>query len=365
MDRLSFCTVCMNRVHHLKQTLPKNIEDSGAGNDVDFVLLDYNSVDGLEEFVKTELSEHIRSGKLNYFKTTSPAFFNRSHSRNLAFKLAEGEIVCNVDADNFIGEGFAAFIRDEFRKDRAIFISAGDLNGAKAQSDVLGRIAVRKSDFLSIGGFDERMVYYGFEDYDLINRLSLSGLKNVIIKDRSFVNAIRHGTADRLKNEFVSTSFAELYIRYIDAAHSEILLLFNMNEFKRATMQSRIALNAHRITNRLNSRFEYGLMEDAWESGTWKKEAASLQLHDTGKGEQAELWVVDEPVIRNPLNEQLFHHIKTPKIIQDVLFFYSQVTNRLIMESNMKHRVAVVNQNGFGKDRVFRNFDINHPLVYN
>src|SRR6187402_102950 len=99
-NRISFCTVCMNRIEHLKQTLPKNIEDNIAYGNLEFLLLDYNSKDGLEEWVESEMKEYIDKGILHYYKTTEPEYFHRSHSRNMIIKKATGDIVCNIDADN-------------------------------------------------------------------------------------------------------------------------------------------------------------------------------------------------------------------------------------------------------------------------
>ena len=45
----------MNRLSHLQETLPKNIHDNYLLGDVEFVLLDYNSSDGLESWVKNDM----------------------------------------------------------------------------------------------------------------------------------------------------------------------------------------------------------------------------------------------------------------------------------------------------------------------
>ena len=61
--KLSFLTSSMNRLHHIKQTYIKNIENSLPiqGCDVEFILLDYNSSDGLSGWVKSELT-NLRCG---------------------------------------------------------------------------------------------------------------------------------------------------------------------------------------------------------------------------------------------------------------------------------------------------------------
>ena len=204
--KISFCTVCMNRSHHLKQTLPLNIFDNQSYKYLQFVILDYNSSDDLEQYVKTEMADYLDDGRLAYYKTSAPAYFNRSHSRNLVVKLAKGDVVVNLDADNYTGKNFAAYINREFNKTENIFLSAvGSATGNK--QDVLGRICLKKADFFKIKGYDERMVYYGFEDYDLINRLEFSGLTNVPISNAGdYLTAIAHPDKERLSNEYVTAN---------------------------------------------------------------------------------------------------------------------------------------------------------------
>lgn len=50
MKQISFCITCMNRLKHLQETLEKNILDNFLVDEVEFVVLDYNSQDGLEEW---------------------------------------------------------------------------------------------------------------------------------------------------------------------------------------------------------------------------------------------------------------------------------------------------------------------------
>jgi len=84
--RISFCTVCMNLLHHLKETLPQNLIDSENYEHLEFVLRDYNSDDGLVDYIKKNFSTYLLTGRLLYFRTLSPQNLNRSHSRNLAFQ---------------------------------------------------------------------------------------------------------------------------------------------------------------------------------------------------------------------------------------------------------------------------------------
>jgi len=45
--KISFCIVCMNRLHQLSQTLLQNIRDNEDYSELEFIVLDYNSNDGM------------------------------------------------------------------------------------------------------------------------------------------------------------------------------------------------------------------------------------------------------------------------------------------------------------------------------
>jgi MoaA/NifB/PqqE/SkfB family radical SAM enzyme len=198
--KLSFFTVCMGRLHHLKATLPRNIAWNADHSDVEFVLLDYTSPDDMASWVQAELGEHLRSGRLVYYRYDDAQFFSYSHSRNLAARLCSGDIVCNVDADNLTGPGYARYV-DEQMKDNDLLVGCNVENGAFTtipnDFGFTGRMAVRRRLFLDTGGYDEDMVAWGYEDLDLYNRLSRRGLRCAPIAPR-FLTALPHDDKERI-----------------------------------------------------------------------------------------------------------------------------------------------------------------------
>ena len=92
-----------------------------------------------------------------------------SHSRNVAFKMATGDIVANVDADNLIHRGFAEMLNRlaELRPARALF----------AVTDIAGQLAMYKNEWLELGGYDETLEGYGCEDVNLFCRAQAAGCK--------------------------------------------------------------------------------------------------------------------------------------------------------------------------------------------
>jgi len=196
--RISLCISSMDRLHHLSRTLPRNLADNMGYPDVEIVLLDYGSSDGLEAWVKGHLREWIDTGRLVYFRTADPAYFRRSHARNLGFRLATGDILCTLDADNFTGPGFAQYVNERFDRYDGAYLRP-DFSGAHARlRDAFGRICVRREDFLRIEGYDEQLVDYGYEDIDLCSRLEKSGLVPRFIEDDRFLRYIDHGNRERV-----------------------------------------------------------------------------------------------------------------------------------------------------------------------
>ena len=165
---ISICTTCMNRLDDLKQTLPVNIEDNILYDNVEFVVLDYGSSNNEMYKWLTEdkrMREYIELRLLNYYKVHGVNFYSMSHSRNVAFKVANGSIVNNVDADCFTNKGFAAFINRTANEcpEKAMF--------AKSKQLLRGRLGFYKNEFIELlGGYDESLTGYGHDDQDLMNR---------------------------------------------------------------------------------------------------------------------------------------------------------------------------------------------------
>jgi len=175
--KISFCTVCMDRLHNLKETLPINIKSNKSYPNLEFVILDYNSSDKLEDWIKNNFIKYINNGRIVYYRTEEPKYFDMPHAKNVVSKLASGDIINNLDADNYAvdirpenknkqtNECWASYlnrIANEF-PEKAIFI--------KSNRVPHGRVGFYKKDFIDIlGGYDEELAGYGYEDFDIVER---------------------------------------------------------------------------------------------------------------------------------------------------------------------------------------------------
>lgn len=349
--KISFCTVCMNRLHHLKKTLPKNIKDNISYGSVEFVVLNYNSNDGLDTWIKTEMAEYLKNGILKYYMTTEPKSFHMSHSKNVVAKQACGDIVCNMDADNYAGVGFAEYINQSFSKNSNIYMA---VDRKTVQRDCYGRICLLKKDFLTLKGYDESMRGYGFEDYDFWNRLKVLGRKVHYIKNLGFLKALTHDDGERLKNESNTLGIQKIFVRYIDHAASELLYLFHNNKFFKGMIIENRSYNSESIDNlfKENRTFEYlhQLHNDIWFSGEWSDTINGIEL---GKNEKELLqlkWKNEKTLeIRNGPKTGAFHEIVTNEEIEEMVMFFSQINNRIKMNQNKKTRVLAPNANRFGE----------------
>lgn len=171
--KISIGTTCMDRLADLSTTLLFNIENEDYPN-VEFVVLDYNSQkDNVQKWVRDNMMEYIEKGILNFYRTIEPQFYSMSHSRNLLYRLASGDIVMSVDADNFLRRldlprpemSFASYINllaNQTEGTKGVFIKGHPLRG---------RQGYFKKDLLEeLNGYDEEMENYGYEDIDLLKR---------------------------------------------------------------------------------------------------------------------------------------------------------------------------------------------------
>ena len=67
--KISFCTSCTKRLHHIKETFISNLENNIDYGDIEFVLLNWNSQDGMNEWVQQNLKGYIDDGVVKYLHT--------------------------------------------------------------------------------------------------------------------------------------------------------------------------------------------------------------------------------------------------------------------------------------------------------
>ena len=186
--KISFCTTCMGRLYHLKETLPSNLEKSNSYFNLEFIILNYNSFDGLEDWVKKNMMKHIKTGKIVYYKTIEPKYFKMSHSKNIAHRLGTGDLLFNLDADVFINKEICHYINKMFKKDKLLIARNS------------GRICLFSEFFHKVRGYEEKMIGWGQDDKDFywrcITFLGMHGEEHL----HEMTHKIPHGRKETMSN---------------------------------------------------------------------------------------------------------------------------------------------------------------------
>jgi glycosyltransferase involved in cell wall biosynthesis len=343
---VSLVTVCMNRLHHLQQTLPRNISDNEGYERLEFVVLDYNSTDGLAGWIKREMREYIDNGRLQYYHTLEPACYHPAHSRNMAFLLSKGNLICNVDADNYTGSNFAAYLNNRFcENEQSVLITFG---GSKkiAPQDTYGRVCVTRHDFMAVKGYDESIDKYCGEDIDFAKRVMQLGRRTVVMEEERFLQRIPHDNNDRIGQMALLKAITACYLATDVAGFSRVLFIFNNQRFVLVTLIG----HEQRITEE---------WQDTCDDGTFICTDSYLQLSfDAGF-----VW----RLLRQPGTNMLslssmpglspFYQVTEQ---HSVSFWAIQYMLRHI--KTMKYSTHIVNAKGMGQGTVFRNFDYSTPI---
>jgi glycosyltransferase involved in cell wall biosynthesis len=193
LPKISFFTAMKNRLEHIKATLPANIKSASSYGNFQWILLNYGCTDPkTDEWVETVIRPLVEEGVVDYYHYRDADSFRFAHARNIGLACADGDLACNVDADNFIGDGFAEYLAARTRRPKTFVRMAGIKRGAK------GRICARTQDLRQVGGYDENFESWGAEDGDLAERLRRSGVRQRTCYIEEFGNVIEHNDALRV-----------------------------------------------------------------------------------------------------------------------------------------------------------------------
>ncbi len=212
--KISYCTTCKGRAHHLMKTLPANLAAEAGNPNVEFVILDYGSEDGLGEWIQQNFANELESGRIRYARTEQP-HFRMAHAKNMAHRVATGDILCNLDADNFIAPDFSQWLGKQFAREPNAVVSAQRIGrwdlikerGARVMrglpatmevGGIGGRIAIRSENFYKLGGYDEKIEGWGPDDLQFCLRARDAGLAQVRIPQHEVGAVIAHDAASRV-----------------------------------------------------------------------------------------------------------------------------------------------------------------------
>ena len=215
--KISFCIPIMNRFHHLKETLPHNLEilkSLTKFNVVELNLLNFSSTDFNDSYIFDNFSEHLYSGLLRYCKLEKQEYYHNAGVKNLAHRSSTGDYLINLDADNFISKEYLKEVLNNSFNNTFIIIKDPDMGGT------YGRIGTPRKLYDMLGGYDEFHELWGHDDanfkFRALNLVTLSDSKYKIHEvDKNTVIAIHHSDSERLINYNVNKSVKDVDIKIL------------------------------------------------------------------------------------------------------------------------------------------------------
>lgn len=147
---ISYCTVCSHRLWQLKQTIEHNLTFNEINN-VEWCVLAYND-DEIEPYLNEHYAKYVADGRLKVkthhdnYKPIDGSDFACGYVKNLSHAMGSGEILFNLDADNFIDNAHALLL--ELKPNEVIKNIA--LSDGRS-----GRIGVYKTLFDQVGGYHD------------------------------------------------------------------------------------------------------------------------------------------------------------------------------------------------------------------
>lgn len=150
----------------------------------------------MHDWVRQNLMQHIESGKIEYYYTTEPRHFHTSHAKNVSHKLGTGDILVNLDADNWVMPDSEKWVLNHLKQNHLQILTGKSCHAATGTA---GRIYVMQEYFWQVGGYDENMRGWGYEDVDFFLRLEDIGLTRTIIPVR-YLDSILHPDEQRVNN---------------------------------------------------------------------------------------------------------------------------------------------------------------------
>lgn len=167
-SNISFCTTVYNRYWQLLSTFDENADLIAAEDCTEWLIVDFGSTDGAIELLFEKLRKHPRG--IRFFSESSGRPWHSSYAKNVAHRLAAGQILMNLDCDNFVRDAISTIRRYFSEGVAALHMSSGI-----ARDGTTGRIAVTRDAFSSVGGYDESLLPMGYQDYDFLARLAAAG----------------------------------------------------------------------------------------------------------------------------------------------------------------------------------------------
>lgn len=196
---VAIIAACKNRQDTLRKVLPEWRKVNGAN---EIVIVDWSSDPPLKPIIDAQKDKRIKLIRVSGEKS-----WVLSRAYNLAVNNTNKDFIIRTDCDYSLESDILS--AHDLDKTLEGFYS-GNWNLARDENEVHlnGAMIFNRKNFLSVGGYDERIQTYGWDDEDLYNRLSSRKLKKLNIS-YDHVSHVSHGDKKRAQE---GVKFAQVQI---------------------------------------------------------------------------------------------------------------------------------------------------------
>jgi len=168
MLEVSYCSSCRNRLHQLRHVFDANIASLRSYPYIQWVLYNYSSSDGLDEYI-IPLLPRLPS-RFKYIVDSRNRSWNLSVAKNLAHAFGDAPVLMNLDCDNLILDSGPIIQRLHENGGEVVHYGSN-----KFSDGTSGRISINRDVFEKLGGYDEDFLPMGYQDLDLLARFRAMG----------------------------------------------------------------------------------------------------------------------------------------------------------------------------------------------
>lgn len=276
---VSLAAVCMGRHDTVKKTAPAWLAVEGVK---EIVVVDWSSDPPLEPTIRS-----IPGGeRIKIIRVNSEPRWVLSRAYNLAINATRYSHIIRTDCDYHIDPGFVkahSGIMEETSeeaKKRGKHYFAGNYNLARNENEVHlnGAVFIKRKDFLDVGGYDERIQTYGWDDEDLYQRLGTAGFEKLNIS-YDHVSHVSHDNTGRaqsgVKFVMVEIDLNSILLSKLKPWSKTIDTMTKYVDIKGGGGQNRVVIEAAMRPKALQELVSKEDYDNAW------AEALGRRLHDT------------------------------------------------------------------------------------
>jgi predicted glycosyltransferase involved in capsule biosynthesis len=197
-SNVSIVVGCMNRTEFLIRALPSWLTHEKVG---EIIIVDWNSSNPIENDIK-----HIEDDRIKVFRVIGVEKWLLSAALNFGINHSTLPLLLKLDSDDILRKDF--FNKHPLTSNQNYFYTGNwQISRNENENHLNGVIYIPKKHFLEVGGYNEYIKTYGWDDSDLYERLQKNSLeKRDILSDHIF--HLQHG-------DIIRSNFRDLKIEIL------------------------------------------------------------------------------------------------------------------------------------------------------